>query len=64
MSVTYKTEAEGSERSCRTVSLDFCIHCRKIKILVCILLLCEISGPHGGEYEDDSLLGYSAVQSC
>jgi hypothetical protein len=25
-------------------------------------LLCEISGSHGGEYEDNSFLGYSAVQ--
>jgi hypothetical protein len=23
--------------------------------------LCEISGSHGGQYESDSLLGYSAV---
>jgi hypothetical protein len=26
--------------------------------------MCEISGSHGGEYEDDSFLGYSTVQSC
>jgi hypothetical protein len=25
------------------------------------LLLCEVSGSHGGEYEDDSLVGYCAV---
>jgi hypothetical protein len=25
------------------------------------LNLCEISGSHGGEYEDDNYLGYSAV---
>jgi hypothetical protein len=25
------------------------------------LVLCEISGSHGGEYEVQSLLGYSAV---
>jgi hypothetical protein len=26
-----------------------------------IVLLCEFSGSHDGEYEDDSLLEYSAV---
>jgi hypothetical protein len=26
-----------------------------------MLLVSEISGTHGGEYEDDSLLGHSAV---
>jgi hypothetical protein len=26
-----------------------------------IILTCEISGSHGGEYEVQSLLGYSAV---
>jgi hypothetical protein len=36
-------------------------HCKTTKMTQ--VVTGEISGSHGGAYEDDSLLGYCAVQS-
>jgi hypothetical protein len=42
-----------------TVSLNHCI-ASLIKHII-KAETCEISGSHGGEYEDDSVLGYNAM---
>jgi hypothetical protein len=33
------------------------------KIITQKKYFCEVSGPYGGEYEDDSILGHSAMYS-
>jgi hypothetical protein len=33
----------------------------EVKYLTSMIFQCEISGSHGGEHEDESLLGYSAL---
>jgi hypothetical protein len=58
--------AEGFEvpKHNQHVLLNSCL-CRALKLSHSAKTwsLCEISGSHGNEYEDDSLLGYSAMQS-
>jgi hypothetical protein len=56
-------------------SAEFCTQCLSVCLIITLnfepwpclkilsnkVMLREISGSHGGEYEDDSFLGYSAV---
>jgi hypothetical protein len=53
MSRSYTTSPPKRLRACSGTALVFYL----------INFICDISGSHGGEYENDSFLGYSTVYS-
>jgi hypothetical protein len=60
---TSETSAHSNETAWRYIPEDSKLHTRRRENLKSHNTL-EISSSYGGEYEDDSILGYYAVWSC